>query len=38
MKTILYVDAAIRDALKEGVMVYSIYLRGAGSSTAGAAG
>jgi hypothetical protein len=25
-----YVDAAIRDALKEGVMVYSIYLRGAG--------
>jgi hypothetical protein len=25
-----YVDAAVRDALKEGVMVYSIYLRGAG--------
>jgi hypothetical protein len=25
-----YVDAAIRDALKESVMVYSIYLRGAG--------
>jgi hypothetical protein len=25
-----YVDAARRDALKEGVMVYSIYLRGAG--------
>jgi hypothetical protein len=25
-----YVDAASRDALKEGVMVYSIYLRGAG--------
>ncbi len=25
-----YVDAAIRDALKEGVLVYSIYLRGAG--------
>ncbi len=25
-----YVDAAIRDTLKEGVMVYSIYLRGAG--------
>jgi hypothetical protein len=25
-----YVDAAIRAALKEGVMVYSIYLRGAG--------
>jgi hypothetical protein len=25
-----YVDAAIRDALKEVVMVYSIYLRGAG--------
>jgi hypothetical protein len=25
-----YVDAAIRDALKENVMVYSIYLRGAG--------
>lgn len=26
-----YVDAAMHDALKEGVMVYSIYLRGAGS-------
>ena len=26
-----YVDAAIHDALKEGVMVYSIYLRGAGA-------
>jgi hypothetical protein len=25
-----YLDAAIHDALKEGVMVYSIYLRGAG--------
>ena len=25
-----YVDAAVHDALKEGVMVYSIYLRGAG--------
>jgi hypothetical protein len=25
-----YVEAAIHDALKEGVMVYSIYLRGAG--------
>jgi hypothetical protein len=25
-----YVNAAIHDALKEGVMVYSIYLRGAG--------
>jgi hypothetical protein len=25
-----YLDAASRDALKEGVMVYSIYLRGAG--------
>jgi hypothetical protein len=25
-----YVDATIHDALKEGVMVYSIYLRGAG--------
>lgn len=25
-----YVNTAIRDALKEGVMVYSIYLRGAG--------
>lgn len=25
-----YVDAAIHDALKEGVMVYSIYLEGAG--------
>jgi len=25
-----YVDAAIHDTLKEGVMVYSIYLRGAG--------
>ena len=25
-----YVDAAIHDALKEGLMVYSIYLRGAG--------
>jgi hypothetical protein len=25
-----YVDAAIRDAMKESVMVYSIYLRGAG--------
>jgi hypothetical protein len=25
-----YVDAAIGDALKQGVMVYSIYLRGAG--------
>jgi hypothetical protein len=25
-----YVDAATHDALKEGVMVYSIYLRGAG--------
>jgi hypothetical protein len=25
-----YVDASIRDALKEGVMVYSIYLRGSG--------
>jgi len=25
-----YVDAASRDALKEGVLVYSIYLRGAG--------
>ncbi len=25
-----YVDAAIRDSLKEGVLVYSIYLRGAG--------
>jgi hypothetical protein len=25
-----YVDAAIHDAIKEGVMVYSIYLRGAG--------
>jgi hypothetical protein len=25
-----YVDTAIRDALKESVMVYSIYLRGAG--------
>jgi hypothetical protein len=25
-----YVNAAIRDALKDGVMVYSIYLRGAG--------
>jgi len=25
-----YVDAAIHDALKDGVMVYSIYLRGAG--------
>lgn len=25
-----YVDAAIRDVLKEGVMLYSIYLRGAG--------
>ena len=25
-----YVDAAIHDALKSGVMVYSIYLRGAG--------
>jgi hypothetical protein len=25
-----YVDAAIHDVLKEGVMVYSIYLRGAG--------
>jgi hypothetical protein len=25
-----YVDTAIRDALKQGVMVYSIYLRGAG--------
>jgi hypothetical protein len=26
-----YVDAAMHDALKEGVMVYSIYLRGAGN-------
>jgi hypothetical protein len=26
-----YVDAAIHDTLKEGLMVYSIYLRGAGS-------
>jgi hypothetical protein len=26
-----YVNAAIHDALKEGVMVYSIYLRGAGA-------
>jgi hypothetical protein len=26
-----YVDAAVHDALKEGVVVYSIYLRGAGS-------
>ena len=26
-----YVDAAIHDTLKEGVVVYSIYLRGAGS-------
>jgi hypothetical protein len=25
-----YVDAAIRDSLKEGVLVYSIYLRGSG--------
>jgi hypothetical protein len=25
-----YVDAAVQDALKNGVMVYSIYLRGAG--------
>jgi hypothetical protein len=25
-----YVDAAIRDTLKQGLMVYSIYLRGAG--------
>ena len=25
-----YVDAAIRDSLKQGVLVYSIYLRGAG--------
>jgi hypothetical protein len=25
-----YLDAAVRDALKQGVMVYSIYLRGAG--------
>jgi hypothetical protein len=25
-----YVDAAIHDTLKEGIMVYSIYLRGAG--------
>jgi hypothetical protein len=25
-----YVDTAIRDSLKEGVLVYSIYLRGAG--------
>ena len=25
-----YVDAAVQDALKSGVMVYSIYLRGAG--------
>ncbi len=25
-----YVDAAIHDALKDGVMVYSVYLRGAG--------
>lgn len=25
-----YVDAAIRDTLKQGVMVYAIYLRGAG--------
>ena len=25
-----YVDAAIRDSLREGVLVYSIYLRGAG--------
>ena len=27
-----YVDAAIRDAQKAGVMIYSIYLRGAGPS------
>jgi hypothetical protein len=27
-----YVEAAIHDTLKEGVMVYSIYLRGAGDS------
>jgi hypothetical protein len=26
-----YLDTAVRDALKNGVMVYSIYLRGAGS-------
>src|SRR5208282_1932676 len=25
-----YVDASVHDALKSGVMVYSIYLRGAG--------
>jgi hypothetical protein len=31
-----YVDAAIRDTLKEGVMVYSIYLRGAGLYGGGA--
>jgi hypothetical protein len=31
-----YVNAAIHDALKEGVMVYSIYLRGAGFYGTGA--
>jgi hypothetical protein len=30
-----YVEAAIHDALKEGVMVYSIYLRGAGDGWSG---
>jgi hypothetical protein len=30
-----YVDAAVRDALKAGVMVYSIYLRGAGDGRGG---
>jgi hypothetical protein len=30
-----YVDAAVHDALKSGVMVYSIYLRGAGDGRSG---
>ena len=30
-----YVDASVRDALKAGVMVYSIYLRGAGDGRNG---
>jgi len=30
-----YVNAAVRDALKAGVMVYSIYLRGAGDGRSG---
>jgi hypothetical protein len=30
-----YVDASVHDALKSGVMVYSIYLRGAGDGRSG---